>query len=180
MAASAHGGSGLANVTGLLLRGDRFEVLRHALLVGVGHAFAAAGAQAILRDRVRQLAGHRRLGALERLPYFGRQRLPRGVVLLERLGARRRAAPFVFLGGAHAPARVRRAALHAVHQVARALQFLVVLLLHAGEIAAALAVSLPTLLPLPSFGPSLGGALWLAGLAGQTAVLLRRLGSVAP
>src|SRR4051812_6598464 len=137
-AASAHGGSGLANVTGLLLRvrGDRLEVLRDAIAVGVGHTLAAAGAQAIARHRAREAGGDVGLGALQRSGDVGGEGLPGGVVLLERLGARRRAAPLVLFRSGHASARLRRAALHAVHQFARSLQFLVVGLLELLQIAA--------------------------------------------
>ena len=52
----------------LSCRRDRLEVFRHALLVGVGHALAAAGAQPVLGDRARR-GGRRRSLRRARAPW---------------------------------------------------------------------------------------------------------------
>src|SRR5262249_16629454 len=96
---------------------NRLEVLRDAPLVRVRHALAAACAKPILSQRARKPSRNVRLIPLERAPDVLRQGLPRRVVLLERFGARRRAAPLVLLGCARA-----------VHHLAGALQLLVIFL----------------------------------------------------
>src|SRR5215207_10064587 len=99
-AMSAHGGSGLANVTGFPGR-DRLEVLRYPLAIGVGHTLAAAGAEAVPGDRPGEASGDGGLGALECLGDIRGERLPCGVVLFECLGAWRRSAPLVLFRGGH-------------------------------------------------------------------------------
>ncbi len=107
-------------------------------MVGVGDAFAAAGAQPIARQRRRQARRCGRLSTLERPGHPGGQRLPDGIVLLERLGAWRRVAPLVFLRRRHAAAGLRISARQAVDQIARVLQFLIELALQVGGAAALL------------------------------------------
>ena len=125
-----------------------------ALLVGVGHALAAAGAQPIPGDRARQLAGDRCLGALQRLVHVGGERLPRGVVLLERLGAGRRAAPLVLLGrrSCGRPIAACRAARGPSARASAAAPVLYSCCSRAQ--VAALAVALRSLLPLASLRPA--------------------------
>src|SRR5438105_14786598 len=122
-----------ARLAGLLL-GQRLEIIGDAALIFIRHSIRAPRAQAV-RRQARELVRDPRLVALEGARDVLAQPVPLRVVLLPGFGAGRGPAPLVLLRRRSPRARFGRAALEAIHHVARALRFARVFLLKALEIA---------------------------------------------
>src|SRR5688572_12641129 len=93
--------------TSLFHFGQRFEVARHRLPVGVGHPFAAAGAESTGVQLAGQLRRYRGFMAFEPHVEVLPQLLPAAEILLEGFIARRRTAVLVLFRRRSAAAVLR-------------------------------------------------------------------------